>query len=143
MPICPDCYLELTPETESCPDCGVKPVAVEELALELEWPHCANCDSPAAEGGTRCSECGQSFYLVPFFPKVTAFLAAVVTFYLFAFILDKMGLTTNTMKILGVIAAFIVWYLLKQRTNLVLKTAPVPWSSLPGRTRDALRQSRK
>lgn len=143
MNICPDCYLEVTDETRQCPDCGTGTVPADMLTLELEWPHCAGCGEAATESANRCAECGKRFYPIPVFPQVAAFLAAVATFLIFAFLLDKMGFTTNTMKITGILAGAMVWYLLRRRTNLVLKAAPVSWSALSRNVRDALRLERK
>lgn len=143
MNICPDCYLEVTDETRQCPDCGTETVPADTLTLELQWPHCAGCGEAAPESANRCTACGSGFYLIPIFPRIAAFLAAVATFYIFAFVLGGMGFTTNTLKITGILAGAMVWYLLRRRTNLVLKTAPVSWSALSRNVRDSLRQSRK
>lgn len=140
MKICPQCLLEFVMEKETCAECDSKLIKQEHFSTEVNWPHCKKCQTTADEKDMKCSNCGQAFYLVPFAPKIAAFAGAVLVLLATGFVLDKAGISPNTIKIIAIAASVITWGVITRRVNTTTQPASIPWNSMSPKKRAELRE---
>jgi len=113
--ICPECIDEYTLEKEKCASCNSKLIPINEFKVKAIWPHCKKCQSAIPESAVKCEQCGQSLYLIPFFPKIAALVMGLIGIACSGFLLDLMGASRNVMNGVEFIVGAITWgFFIKQ-----------------------------
>lgn len=128
--ICPRCIDEYDSEKKGCPRCGARLVRINEFKIKLLWPHCKKCHTPIFEKAINCDHCGQSFYLIPFFPKISAFLMGLAAIAGAGVIFDQMAASRTVMNWGAFLVGAIVWKLFNTQYHVARKQGDVAWDKI-------------
>ncbi|MBU8911182.1 MAG: hypothetical protein KOO65_07930 [Desulfobacterales bacterium] len=141
--ICPECIDEYVTEKEKCERCDSRLVPVNEFKIKAVWPHCKKCQSAISEAAVKCDQCGQSLYLIPFFPKISALIMGVAGILCAGFLLDMMGASRTVMNGVAFLAGVIIWFFLNQQKHVTKKEGDIAWNKISQKSKFNFRKQKR
>ncbi len=141
--ICPECIDEYTLEKEKCASCNSKLIPINEFKVKAIWPHCKKCQSAIPESAVKCEQCGQSLYLIPFFPKISALVMGLIGIACSGFLLDLMGASRNVMNGVEFIVGAITWGFFIKQYHVAKKEGDIAWNKISQKTRFNFRKQKR
>ena len=128
--ICPRCIDEYGSEQEKCARCGARLIRVNEFKIKALWPHCKKCHTALFEKAVKCDHCGQSLYLIPFSPRISAFIMGLAAIAGAGFLLARMGTSRDVMNWGSFLFGAIVWGIFHKQYHVIQKQGDVAWNKI-------------
>ena len=141
--ICPKCIDEYAHEKEKCDSCDSRLIPVNEFKVKAIWPHCKKCQSAISESAVKCEQCGQSLYLIPFFPKISALIMGLIGIACTGFLLDPMGASRGVMNGVAFIVGAIIWGFFIKQYHVAKKEGDIAWNKLSQKTKFNFRKQKR
>lgn len=141
--ICPKCIEEYDPEKKNCQTCNSKLIPVNEYKIKAVWPHCKKCQTAIFESAVKCEQCGQSLYLIPFFPKTSAFIMGLIGIACAGFILNRMSVSKGVMNGVAFIVGAITWGLFIKQYHVTKKEGNIAWNKISQKSKFNFRKQKR
>ncbi|RLC24833.1 MAG: hypothetical protein DRH93_03520 [Deltaproteobacteria bacterium] len=141
--ICPECIDEYGPEKTKCEKCDAKLIPVNTFKIKAIWPHCKKCQTAIFESAVKCEQCGQSFYLIPFSPKLSAFIMGLIGIACSAFLLDLMEVSRNVMNSVTFIVGAIIWGIFNKQYHVIKKQGDITWNKISDKSKFNFRKQKR
>ncbi|MBC2703783.1 hypothetical protein [Desulfobacula sp.] len=141
--ICPECIDEYAPEKVKCDRCNSKLIPVNEFKIKAIWPHCKKCQSAISESAEKCEKCGQSLYIIPFFPKISALIMGLAGISCAGFLLERMGASRTVMNGVAFLVGVIIWGVLNKQNHVTKKEGDIAWTKISQKSKFNFRKKKR
>ncbi len=141
--ICPACIDEYSPEKEKCDRCNSKLIPVNEFHIKALWPHCKKCQAAIFESAVKCEQCGQSLYLIPFSPKISALIMGLTGIACSGFLLNLMEASRNVMNGVTFIVGAITWGIFNKQYHVIKKEGEIAWNKISQKSKFNFRKQKR
>lgn len=141
--ICPACIDEYTPEKEKCERCDTKLIPINKFKIKTIWPHCKKCQNTIFESADKCDKCGQSFYLIPIFPKISALVMGLIGIGFSGLLLDRAGASRGVMNLVTFLVGVITWVIFNKRYHVTKKEGDVAWNKFSQKSKFNFRNQKR
>jgi len=141
--ICPECIDEYVPEKKKCDRCYSKLIPINEFKIRAIWPHCKKCQTAIFESAVKCEQCGQSFYLIPFSPKISALIMGLAGIACAGFLLNLMEASRNVMNGVTFIVGAITWAIFNKQYHVIKKEGDIAWNKISQKSKFNFRKQKR